>query len=87
VVWFGEALPPAAWRRGEAAAVGCHAMLVVGTSGVVYPAAGLPFLAAQAGATVVEINPEPAYAPWPAGIALAGPAAEALPALVERLTG
>ena len=33
-------------------------LLVVGTSGIVYPAAGLPALARAAGATVVEINPQ-----------------------------
>ncbi|MGE0801158.1 MAG: NAD-dependent deacetylase, partial [Lautropia sp.] len=59
VVWFGEALPQAAWRRAEAALETCDALLVVGTSGVVHPAAGLPELARRHGKPVVEINPQP----------------------------
>ncbi|KRA45385.1 NAD-dependent deacylase [Pseudoxanthomonas sp. Root630] len=59
VVWFGEALPDDAWASAVDAAERCALMLVVGTSGLVYPAAGLPALARRHGATVVEINPEP----------------------------
>lgn len=58
VVWFGEALPDDAWDAATDAATRCALMLVVGTSGLVYPAAGLPALARRHGATVVEINPE-----------------------------
>ncbi|HEV8191422.1 MAG TPA: Sir2 family NAD-dependent protein deacetylase [Ktedonobacterales bacterium] len=42
VVWFGEALPRTALLRASAAATSCDVCLVVGTSGIVYPAAGLP---------------------------------------------
>ncbi len=59
VVWFGEALPDDAWNAATDAATRCALMLVVGTSGLVYPTAGLPALARRHGATVVEINPEP----------------------------
>lgn len=58
VVWFGEALPAAAFRDAEAAAMHCDVFLAVGTSAVVYPAAALPLVALQAGAFVVEVNPE-----------------------------
>nr|WP_245673001.1 NAD-dependent deacylase [Aldersonia kunmingensis] len=58
-VWFGEAMPSEPLERAMECAQTCDLMLVVGTSGVVYPAAGLPGLAREAGATVVEINPEP----------------------------
>ena len=58
VVWFGEVLPnrilDRAWREAER----CDLMLVVGTSGVVYPAAQLPFVARQAGGRVIDVNPE-----------------------------
>ena len=57
VVWFGEMLDPEQLDAAEAAATACDVMLVVGTSGMVYPAAGLPLAARQAGATVVIVNP------------------------------
>lgn len=57
VVWFGEALPDAAWDAATEAATHCTLMLVVGTSGLVYPAAGLPAVARRQGAIIVEINP------------------------------
>ncbi len=57
VVWFGEPLPEQALERAFAAARSCQLFLVVGTSGVVQPAASLPFVAKESGAFVVEINP------------------------------
>jgi NAD-dependent deacetylase len=59
VVWFGENLPADALEAAEHAARHCDLMLVVGTSGEVYPAAGLAFTAHQSGAKVVIVNPEP----------------------------
>ncbi len=47
------------WRKAQALVAACDVMLVVGTSGVVHPAAGLPTAAYQAGKWVVEINPVP----------------------------
>jgi NAD-dependent deacetylase len=58
VVWFGEALPAAAWARAERAASSCDVMLVVGTSALVMPVATLPHVARAHGAYVVEVNPE-----------------------------
>lgn len=58
---FGEALPAEAWAEAMADVRSLQpgdAMLVIGTSSVVFPAAGLPTLARAQGATVVEINPE-----------------------------
>ncbi len=55
VVWFGEALPAPAFAGAERAAQDCDLMLVVGTSGVVYPAAGL---ARMARGKVAVVNPE-----------------------------
>ena len=57
VVWFGEALPTDAWNAAVAAVESCELLLVVGTSGLVHPAAGLPQLAKRNGARVVEVNP------------------------------
>jgi NAD-dependent deacetylase len=59
VVWFGEALPVDALERAAEAVTSADLVLVVGTSGMVYPAAGLPGLAQNAGVPVVEINPQP----------------------------
>lgn len=57
VVWFGEPLPAHAWRAATAAIDSCEQLVVVGTSGLVQPAASLPQRARDAGARVIEINP------------------------------
>jgi len=56
VVWFGEMLPQEALRDAFAAARACDLFLCVGTSSLVYPAAELPYVALQAGATLIEVN-------------------------------
>lgn len=58
VVWFGESLPPDAWEEAERAVRRAQLVLVIGTSAVVYPAAGLVPLAKSAGARVLEVNLE-----------------------------
>jgi NAD-dependent deacetylase len=58
VVLFGEVLPPGAFELAVERATQCDLCFVVGTSGLVYPAAGLPELARSAGAYVCEVNPE-----------------------------
>lgn len=82
VVWFGEALPDDAWSTAVDAATRCTLMLVVGTSGLVYPAAGLPALAQRHGATVVEINPEPTALSADADHVWRSTAAQGLPQLL-----
>ena len=57
-VFFGEQIPQEAFQRAYQIFRNCRLMLVVGTSAVVYPAADIPQIAKQAGAVVVEINPE-----------------------------
>jgi NAD-dependent protein deacetylase/lipoamidase len=82
VVWFGELLPAAAFDAAERAARRCDAMLVVGTSGAVWPAAGLVSLARHAGAYVVAVNPHPSEIDDEADEVIAATAAQALPALL-----
>ena len=85
VVWFGEALPGDALDRAHALCAACDVMLVVGTSGVVYPAAAMPLLAAEAGATVIDVNPESDALTAAAEVFLQGPGGEVLPALVAAV--
>lgn len=85
VVWFGEALPAAAFADAAAEAGRCDAFVVVGTSATVWPAAGLIELAAAAGALVVEVNREPSALSELADVALAGAAGELLPRLDAEL--
>ena len=58
-VFFGEQIPPSAIERAHRAIEQCRIMMIVGTSGVVFPAAEIPFLATSRGANVVEINVAP----------------------------
>ena len=82
VVWFGESLPAAALETAEHAACHCDLMLVIGTSGEVYPAAGLAFTAHQGGSRVVVINPEPTPLDVVADLCLRASAAVCLPSLL-----
>ena len=65
------------------AATRCTLMLVVGTSGLVYPAAGLPAVARRQGAVVIEINPEPTALSADAEHVWRATAAVALPLLAR----
>lgn len=80
VVWFGELLPAAELAAAEDAAAACDLMLVVGTSGLVYPAAGL---ARATRGRVVVVNPEPTALDDAADAVLAGTSAVLLPFLLE----
>lgn len=86
VVWFGEMLPPEALDAASEAARGADVFLSVGTSGLVYPAAALPYEALEIGATLVEINPEETPLTPHADFALRGTAGEVLPRLVRGLS-
>lgn len=87
VVWFGEPLPSDILEAAYEASRLCRLMLVVGTSAVVHPAASLPLVASQNGATIVEINPEPTPVTAYADFFLQGKAGELLPQLDRRLAG
>jgi NAD-dependent deacetylase len=82
VVWFGEGLPERIWIDAQRAAQRAQMLLVIGTSAVVYPAAGLAALAKRSGAVVVEINIAETPVSAEADYSLRGPAAEILPQLV-----
>jgi NAD-dependent protein deacetylase/lipoamidase len=86
VVWFGEMLPERVTAEAWDLAASCQAMLVVGTSGLVHPAAQLPFIARDAGARVIEVNPDPTEVSAAAHVVCRGPAGTVLPALVAALT-
>ena len=85
VVWFGEMLDPRDLQAASAEAAACDVMLVVGTSGLVYPAAGLPAGARRAGADVITVNPEATDLDSLATVAIRGTAADVLPRLLEAV--
>jgi NAD-dependent deacetylase len=82
VVWFGEALPAKIWQDAEAAARSADLFLLIGTSAVVYPAAGLATIAKSAGARVVEINIAESGLSDSIDEFLQGPSGELLPQLM-----
>lgn len=83
VVWFGEALPQSALAAAVEAATTCDLLVTVGTSGLVYPAAEIPLVAARFGATVIQVDPGETPLDAVADVNLRGTAAQVLPALVE----
>ncbi|VFQ45719.1 SIR2 family NAD-dependent protein deacylase [Desulfoluna butyratoxydans] len=85
-VFFGENIPMEALGRSREFASQCEAMLVVGTSATVQPAAMMPVLAKQNGATIIEVNPTPT--PLTAGVTdifLKGNAGAVLSRLAEAI--
>lgn len=89
VVWFGEMLPETAWNEAFRAMNRARVVLVVGTSGVVYPAASLCEMAAEKSgddkADLIVINPQPSQLDDLASVRIPAGAAQALPRLVEAL--
>jgi NAD-dependent deacetylase len=86
VVFFGEPIPWEAQVMSLKESKSCSAMLVIGTSAVVYPAASLPMTAKENGAIVIEINMEPT--PMTDEISdylICGSAGEIVPAIVEEV--
>ena len=86
VVWFGEAIDAEVLER-SLAALECDVCLVVGTSGIVYPAAGLADEARRRGAFTVEVNPEPTDATRRFDLAIPGKAEVVLDELERMLVG
>lgn len=86
VVWFGEMLPEMVINRAFESAARADVMLVAGTSGVVQPAASIPVAAREAGAVVIEVNPEiSALTPFVVDIFLQGPSGALLSELLAGL--
>ena len=83
VVWFGEMLPGDVLSESYSAVESCDVMLVVGTSGVVQPAATFPYLAKERGAKVIEVNPERTAISSIADVTIRGKAGEVVPAVLE----
>jgi len=85
VVWFEEAMPEGEMELAATASTNSDVFFSIGTSTVVYPAAGLPAEALRSGATVVEINPQPTPFTAQAHFVLARAAGVVLPAMVKAL--
>lgn len=86
VVFFGEQIPLKAMIGANQHASGCGVLMIIGTSGVVYPAAEIPVLARSNGAVVVEINVSPT--PFTSSVAdhfLEGRASAVLPDIIRLL--
>ncbi|MCG3777488.1 MAG: NAD-dependent protein deacylase [Nitrospira sp.] len=81
IVWFGESLHEDDLRRCNEALRSCDVLLMIGTSGVVYPAAGFAAIAKQAGALIIEINLENTQQSSLADLSLQGRAKDLVPLL------
>ncbi|MBI3048485.1 MAG: NAD-dependent deacylase [Acidobacteria bacterium] len=84
VVWFGEALVGEN-LRAALEATACDVFLTIGTSAIVYPAAGLVHDARRQGAFTAEINLEATPASGTVDLAVHGGAEVVLPRVAERL--
>lgn len=85
-VFFGEPIPQAALWQAQMSAQQCRVMLVIGTSGVVEPAASLPLVAKEKGAYIIEVNPEPSFlTSYATNLFLQGKAEEILPSILDGL--
>lgn len=85
VVWFGEALPRQVMDTLHERLQVADAILVVGTSGTVYPAAGFAVEVRRRRGAVIEINIDTAHRPYADDIYLHGKAGDLLPAIVAEL--
>jgi NAD-dependent deacetylase len=85
VVWFGESLDVRDIDRAFSLSSHCQVMFVVGTSSIVHPAASLPIVAADSGAILVEVNPDPTPLTGRANFSFRGKAGEILPFIHDPL--
>lgn len=83
-VSFGQAMPEAAMRQAQALACACDLFLAIGSSLVVYPAAGFPVMAKRNGARLVIVNREPTELDDVADLTVRGEIGEVLGSLVSR---
>lgn len=87
VVWFGERVPELPWVAAREAAKHCEVFLCCGTSALVQPAASLADIAIAAGATTVQVNPNPTDLDTSVTVAIRGPSGIVLPQLVSEAWG
>jgi NAD-dependent deacetylase len=87
VVWFGESLPVKELREAEQAVNKCDLMLIVGTSGLVYPAANLPMAAIRRKITTIQVNPTETDLDTKVTFDLKGKAGVLLPELYKMAFG
>lgn len=85
VVWFGEFLPADQLEESEKATIRSDVFFVVGTSAVVYPAAGLVYTAKRSGSFIVEVNIEQTEVSSIADVSFFGEAGKVLPAILEKI--
>lgn len=85
VVWFGESIPGEALQKSHHALEACDVLLVVGTSGVVYPVASFPEEVKGNGGFVIEVNMEETPITRVADISLFGRSGDILPEIVKEL--
>ena len=86
VVFFGEGIPVDAVHRANDAVARCNVMVIIGTSGVVYPAAEIPYAAKSKGAVIVEVNVD--SSPFTESISdyfFMGSAAEIMPEVLSHI--
>ena len=84
VVWFGEGLDSTIWAVAEKAVDDCDFMMIIGTSGMVYPAASLPLQVLAANKPLIEINPDVTPFSEAATLHFECRAADLLPLLLEE---
>jgi NAD-dependent deacetylase len=86
VVFFGEPIPWEAQVMSSKESESCSAVIVIGTSAVVYPAASIPITAKERGAIVIEINMEPTpLTDQISDYLISGSAGKIIPAIVEEV--
>lgn len=85
IVFFGEDLPQDEWLHAQSEAQSCELMMVIGTSGLVQPAASIPYLAKGGGATIVEITQERSPVSSFVDYILLGKAGDLVPPIVEEV--
>jgi len=82
VVWFGESLDPKVLSKTDEVLNSCDTLLIIGTSGIVYPAAAFYQIAKSNGAKVIEINPATTPSQSSFDCVIKGKAGEVLPLIV-----
>jgi NAD-dependent deacetylase len=84
IVWFGESLEPRDLEDSHRALTSCELLVIIGTSGVVYPAASFGALAKSSGAFVIELNLDPTPVSSLVDLSIQGRAKDLVPALLAR---